>query len=379
MRLLVVSHPSARPVNQQFFAEVEAVSGWELTLVAPSNWRDAYGKIRGLARWPGLRGRLVGVPVWNSGSVPLHAYRSLWTTLLKREMPDVIYVHQEPSALSTAQVYLANQLSTKRPIGFYSAQNIAKRYPPLFEQALRAVFRWSSFAFPCSRSVEEVLCKKGYRGASTLLPLGIDPDVYKPRQDVQQLQQSLRDSNSEVIIGYMGRIVEEKGLATLLRALGELKELRWSLVMVGVGPYEAELEVLARRLGLSRRVRRIGYVPHEEAPLYLSAFDLLVLPSETRANWSEQFGRVIIEALACGTPIVGSDSGEIPNLIQATGGGLIFPEGRTQDLARQIRRLIVDAASRRELAAKGRSSVLAEYANRPLAERFVKTIERVVV
>jgi glycosyltransferase involved in cell wall biosynthesis len=379
MKLLVVSHPCANPINQQFFAEVESLSGWELIIIVPSNWRSEYGIVHGVVRWPGLRGQLIGVPVYNSGNIPLHAYRTLWTSLLKLEMPDVIYVHHESHAFATAQIYLANRLSIKQPIGFYSAKNILKRYPPPFEQIERAVLRCSSFAFPVSHDAEEVLREKGYQGASTILPLGIDPNVYNPRQGGQELRHRLRGSVDEVVIGYLGRIVEEKGLATLLRALSKLKEVRWSLVVVGAGPYEADFERLAHELGLSQRIQRVGYIPHEDAPLYLSAFDLLVLPSETRPNSREQFGRVIIEALACGTPTVGSDSGEIPRLLQATGGGLIFPEGRADALARQIRRLIMDAALRQELASKGRASVLANYTNRSLARRFVQAIEYVVV
>jgi glycosyltransferase involved in cell wall biosynthesis len=294
-------------------------------------------------------------------------------------MPDVIYVHHESYALATAQVYLANRLSIKQPIGFYSAQNILKRYPPPFEQIQRAVLRCSSFAFPVSHDAEEVLREKGYQGTSTILPLGIDPNVYNPRQGGQELRHRLRSSVDEIIIGYVGQIGEQKGLATLLRALSKLKDLHWSLVVVGAGPYATSFERLARQLGLSQQIQQLGYVPHTDVPLYLSAFDLLVLPSETRRNWKEQFGRVIIEALACGTPTVGSASGETPRLLQATGGGLIFPEGRADALAQQIRRLIMDAALRRELATKGRASVLANYTNRSLARRFVQAIEHVVV
>jgi L-malate glycosyltransferase len=377
MKLLVVSHPCVTPVNQQFFAEVESLSGWELTIIVPSNWRSEYGRVNSVVRWPEFRGRLIGIPVYNSGNIPLHAYRTLWTSLLKRELPDVIYVHHESYALATAQVYLANRLSLKRPIGFYSAQNILKRYPPPIEQIQRTVLRRSSFALPVSSDAEEVLRKKGYQGVSTILPPGIDPNVYNPRQDGQQLRQRLRGSAEEVIIGYVGYIIEEKGLATLLRALSKLKDLHWSLVVVGTGPYATSFERLARQLGLSQQVRQLGYVPHTDVPLYLSAFDLLVLPSETRGGLKEQFGRVIIEALACGTPVIGSNSGEIPRLLQATGGGLIFPEGKAEALARQIRRLVEDPALRRESATKGQARVLTEYTNRSLADRFVLAIEGV--
>ena len=87
-----------------------------------------------------------------------------------------------------------------------------------------------------------------------------------------------------------------------------------------------------------------GYIPHDEAARYLASFDVLVLPSETQPNWKEQFGRVVIEAMACGTPVVGSDSGAIPRLIESTGGGLIFHEGVPQHLADQLRLCVGDTS-----------------------------------
>src|SRR5215217_801964 len=130
MKLLLVSHPCVTSVNQQFFAEVEPLSGWELTIIVPSNWRSEYSRVNSVVRWLEFRGHLIGILIYNSGNIPLHAYRTLWMSLLKRELPDVIYVHHESYALATAQIYLANRLSIKQPIGFYSAQNILKRYPP---------------------------------------------------------------------------------------------------------------------------------------------------------------------------------------------------------------------------------------------------------
>lgn len=120
----------------------------------------------------------------------------------------------------------------------------------------------------------------------------------------------------------------------------------------------------------------MGYISHPEVPLYLSAFDLLVLPSETQPHWKEQFGRVIIEAIACGTPVIGSDSGEIPNLIQQTGGGLIFPEGEPEVLAQQLKQLILDRSFRLQLADLGRKNVIQNYTTASLAQRFAQVIEQ---
>jgi glycosyltransferase involved in cell wall biosynthesis len=100
-------------------------------------------------------------------------------------------------------------------------------------------------------------------------------------------------------------------------------------------------------------VIRLGYVAHEVTPRYLGAMDILVLPSETRPNWKEQFGRVVIEAMACGSCVVGSDSGEIPTLIQASGGGRVFPEANPTALADVLQQMIADESQRKTFARIG--------------------------
>jgi glycosyltransferase involved in cell wall biosynthesis len=379
MKLLIVSHPCVTPINQQFYAEVERQTGWELTIVTPSNWKNEYGNKLSPERWSGYKGRLLSIPVWKSGNIPLHLYHSIFIPLLQDLKPDAIYVHHEPYAVATTQVYLANRLSLHRPIGFYSAQNILKSYPPPFRQTERAVFQNSQFAFPVSPSVEQVLHQKGCQANTTVLPLGIDPEVYFPRPQAQAVANDLRTTPQEILIGYLGRISEEKGLKTLLQALKQIQNLSWRLIVVGSGSYETDFDAIAQNLQLKERIKRLGYVPHVEAPLYLSAFDLLVLPSETRPNWKEQFGRVIIEAIACGTPVVGSDSGEIPYLLQSTGGGFTFPEGQPEALAEKLQQLILNPLIRLQLIERGRQVVLQNYTNSSLAQRFAQTIEDVIV
>lgn len=378
MKLLIVSHPCVTPINQQFYAEVEQQTDWELTIVVPSNWKNEYGNTLNPERWSEYKGQLLSIPVWKSGNIPLHLYRSIFIPLLQDLKPDAIYIHHEPYAVATAQVYLANRLSLHRPIGFYSAQNILKSYPPPFRQTEQAVFRDSQFAFPVSNSVEQVLHQKGCQVNTTVLPLGIDPEVYFPRPQARDVAKNLRTTEQDVLIGYLGRISEEKGLKTLLYALKQIQHLSWRLIVVGSGPYEAEFDAIAQNLQLQQRIQRLGYVPHVEAPLYLSAFDLLVLPSETRPNWKEQFGRVIIEAIACGTPVVGSDSGEIPYLLQATGGGLTFPEGQPDALAEKLQQLILNSSLRSQFVEQSRPIVLQNYTNSSLAQRFAQTIEKAV-
>jgi len=252
--------------------------------------------------------------------------------------------------VATGQVCLANARSgSPAAFGFYSAQNLMKRYPPPFSWIEHLVHRASSFAFPVSDSVAEILRLKNTRAALTVCPLPFDPTLYFPRKKNPALGQV-----GGPAIGYVGRLVEPKGLRTLAAALGELRDLPWTFHAIGTGDFQDEFAGLLAAQGLSGRAIFHGYIPHHETPEFLSSFDLLVVPSETQPGWKEQFGRVIIEALACGTAVVGSDSGEIPVLIKSSGGGLVFAEKNPQALADSIRKLLLNPVLREEMAESGR-------------------------
>jgi glycosyltransferase involved in cell wall biosynthesis len=103
-------------------------------------------------------------------------------------------------------------------------------------------------------------------------------------------------------------------------------------------------------------VRVLDTLAHDEMPSGYAQIDVLVLPSRTTPTWSEQFGRVIAEALWCGRPVVGSSSGSIPRLLELTGGGLVFPEGDVVALAGQLTRLREDPALRLRLTRDGQAA-----------------------
>jgi L-malate glycosyltransferase len=376
MKLLVLSHSCVTSINQQFYAEVEQQTGWKIIIITPSNWHNDYGNNITPQKWPSMQGELLDFSVWNSGNVPLHIYRTTFTRLLEQVQPDVIYVQHEAYGLATFQIYLANSLTLKRPIAFFTWQNIEKRYPFPFHQMERWVLNQTHMMFSGSQSAKAVWHKKGYSGKSIILPGSVDTNIYCPSSIAPNLKAEWSTSD-EIVIGYLGRIVEEKGLRTLLHALKKIEPLPWKLVIVGTGDYETQFRRIAIDLGLTERICYLGYVPHDQAPNYLSAFDLLVIPSETRSNWKEQFGRVIIESMACGTPVIGSDSGEIPFLISETQGGLSFPEGNAEEFSKRLEYLIKDKDARQKLAQKGRSSVLQQYSNAVIVQRFVQGIQEI--
>lgn len=375
MKILVVSHSCATAANQRLYAAWQSRPGWSVTLAIPADWRDEFGNRLDETPVPELAGQVLKVPVWANGQIIFHVYRKAWSRFLDEKAFDAIYVNHEPYALATAQLCWANR--RRAAFGFYSCQNIQKAYPFPISALERLVYRQSDFAFPITGAVDETLRAKGYLGESTVCPLPVDPERYFPRGEVADHQLIVRESG-EVILGFVGRFVEAKGLRTLAMALGELADLRWKLLMIGTGPFQEAFTEILRTQGVADRVTFFGYIPHDETPRYLSALDLLVLPSETQENWKEQFGRVITESLACGTPVVGSDSGEIPTLIRASGGGLVFPEKKVNELARALRSMMTDPDLRSSSVARGRTWTLENVSLVAVAEKMAITIETVL-
>ena len=215
--------------------------------------------------------------------------------------------------------------------------------------------------------------------------LGVDERIFCPEPQ-PELARDRGLTSDEFVVGFVGRFVEEKGLLTLLKALGQIQSERvqsgqerrpWRLLLLGRGPLKERLQQLAGELGIGDRILWVESVPHADVPRYINLMDALVLPSETTyqfktlsaAGWKEQFGHVLIEAMACKVPVIGSDSGEIPNVIKTD--GLVFPEGDVAALAEKIAALIDEPERQQSLAEKGYCRAMAEYTNQALAQRLL--------
>ena len=218
-----------------------------------------------------------------------------------------------------------------------------------------------------------MLRAKGYGGPAPVIPqFGVDPDLFRPQTHPAQ---RLRSPDSPFTIGFAGRLVEEKGLLVLAEALA-LLDGPWRLALYGDGPLRETLAARLKELGLSERVTFHPRVASAAMPEVLAGLDAVVLPSLTRPHWKEQFGRVLIEAMACGTPVVGSDSGEIPHVIGE--GGLVVPEGATATLAAALARLRDEPGLAEALGRAGRARVLAHYTQAQIAAQTAAVYREVM-
>lgn len=376
MRLTVISHSSVIDTNQQLFAEMEQ-QGVVLQLLVPALWKgDLTGRLAPPQRWEGLTATPTPLPVVMPGAVPLHAYREALGRHFYLFQPDAIYVENESYAVSTFQTAVANRLSVRRPLLFRNNQNLSKRHPFPFNLAERYVLDHAACANVVNEEAGAVLRAKGYKGRIAYMPYGVDPGFYRP-MDARPLRQAL--GLKGMVFGYLGRLVEEKGVLKLIEAFSRFHpEEDVSLLIIGDGPLRPEVESRLQAPGMVGRARYLPVVAHREVPLHLSAMDVLVLPSETRARWKEQFGRVLIEAPACGVPVIGSDSGEIPHLIERLRSGLVFPEGDVTALHAAMRRMAETPALHDACRERGRQEVEEQYAYSALAYRFRQLLDSVV-
>ena len=348
-------------VYQRKLEELAACPDIELTVAVPASWRDERGVMR-LER-SHVRGYdLVVEPLAFNGSFHLHFYPQLGRRMAQVR-PDLVHIDEEPYNLATWHAMRLARRQGARAV-FFSWQNLARRYPWPFSQFERDVLRQADGAIAGNEAAVSVWRGKGYRGPMPVIPqFGVDPEEFRPRPQPRPL--AAAEGERPFVVGYAGRLVAEKGIDLLLRALAQLPAgVRAHIV--GAGPERARLARLASELGVADRVAWTPLAPSARMPGIIAGFDCLVLPSRSRPNWKEQFGRVLIEAMACEVPVVASTSGELPHVIGEA--GCLFAEGDVGALAEQLRQLWQQPELRARLAASGRARVLARYTQHQVAE-----------
>ncbi len=352
----------------------------ELTVVVPHYWRDERGVIR-LEREHTQGYELVVERMALNSHFHLHFYPGL-AKHLRIIKPHIVHIDEEPYNVATWQAMRLAKAHGAQAV-FFTWQNIRRRYPPPFSLLESYNLRNADYAIAGNSEAVGVLEAKGYRGPVRVIPqFGVDPEIYRVAgsgfwvsdSEVGKLQPTTYNLQP-FIIGNVGRLVEEKGVHVLLRAVVGLSG-EWRLRILGSGPQRSRLEELAAELGIAERVRFEEWIPSTQMPDYYNQLDALVVPSLTRPNWKEQFGRVLIEAMACGAPVVGSDSGEIPNVIGDA--GLVFAEGDAQALRDKLSQLMADPVLRDELARRGRERVLAHYTQAQVAAKTYQVYQELL-
>ena len=366
-RLLTIGHSYVIALNRRLADEMarQGAGAWEVTAAAPHTFAADLGRVS-LEPRAGEACRVVGLPVHADRFPHLMYYGGLRRLLAERW--DVVHCWEEPYVVSGGQVAAFTPRDSR--FVFATFQNLTKRYPPPFNWIERRVAGRADGWIAFGHTVHEALRdRRGYRARpSRIIPPGVDTARFAPDASARERIRIERGWDDRVpVVGFVGRFVPQKGCRLLAAALARVSA-PWRALFVGGGPELPVLQAFAAEF--PGRVSIATGVSHDHVPAYVNAMDVLAAPSQTTAAWREQFGRMLIEAMACGVPIAASRSGEIPHVVGDA--GVILPEDDAGAWTAALERLLTDDAERRRLSAIGRARAEREFAWPVVAKRHLE-------
>ncbi|WP_353932458.1 hormogonium polysaccharide biosynthesis glycosyltransferase HpsO [Okeanomitos corallinicola TIOX110] len=379
MKILVASHTYIVDLNcEKLRALAKLESGIEVTVVVPKKWQPGGVQNKIIETEYRDEGAFKIVPISNfsQNHQGLLTFGTDLIGLLNKFRPDIIHVEQGSRGLAYTQMILLNQLlGLKSKNVFFTWWNLPYELKLPIALLEKYNLKNSDGIISGNQDGADILRQRGYNGSIKVLPqLGVDETLFKPNPQAD-LAAKLGIDEHDFVVGFVGRFVPEKGLLTLLKALVNIQDKPWKLLLLGRGDLRAELLKIATENNLQEKVVIVESVPHDEVANYINLMNTLVLPSETTykfktltaVGWKEQFGHVLIEAMACKVPVIGSDSGEIPHVIGDD--GLIFPEGDDQALANCLLQLIDNPNLGEQLGIKGYEKAMIKYTNKAVAQQ----------
>lgn len=375
MRLCVIGHSYVTAFAQaKYVAMREQAPDMALRLITPQEIEHTFMRYRPELA-PGLRPEEViairGLFGRSNVTYTLDPFELAHA--LKAFAPDHIHIEEDPYSLVGVQTVLLSRLFCRNAtISFFIWDNLNRNPGFPLNMTKKVLGRFSlsraSLVVCGNQEGQQLLASaKGYRGRSLVLPqVGLDQDDYAgPPPEVPS--QTWFEQRDVPVIGFLGRLVPEKGLLLLLEALARLEHLPWKLLIVGSGPLKDELQAWQARF--EDRLLCVDAVPHRLMPGYLKRLDVFVLPSYRTERWKEQFGLTLAQAMMAGVACVGSSSGAIPEVMGP--GGLVFQEGNVTELSEVLERLLRTKAERDRLKQAGQSFALARYSNRAVAKAYL--------
>ena len=350
MKVLYVWHSLVEPEYQKILHALKN-AGVDVLGILPSEWTEG-GRDLSAGSLPSDLFRVF--PIIGKNRINRFFFPNILGVLktIREFGPDIVHLAEEPSSLVNLEFLTLLKLAFPRTMVVVQSSENIQSGRKLHSQAIeRIVLSGVDCLVTVPHEGIDLWKRKGFTKPICQIPHGIDLQTFSPLMGKNAQEQSASQS---LKVGYVGRLVEEKGIYDLLEACSSLAKEGYSLSLSyrGNGP---EQENLKRRIRIdtsSLAVQVSAAIPVSELREFYRSLDILVLPSRTTPTWKEQFGRVIIEAMACGIPVIGSSSGEIPNVIG--NGGMVFEEGNILALKECLKQLLRSPDLRNDLSQKAR-------------------------
>lgn len=364
MRAVIVSHTYIDPVMR---GKLRALAGLGCTLsvAVPARWSATPRGPVHQASWGDDGGvRIVPIPVTDErGEGGQWKSRDLHR-LFSDFRPEIVQIEAEPwtPAASTASAR-AERLRIASIV--FASQSVGRPFTFVEKWRRNRTLNRASGLIGGSKLAAALLSR-----ARTGVPVAVIPQLgLTPPLEIQ------RAERAELALGFVGRLVPEKGLDTLFRACVKLLG-RWNLTVVGSGPAQEQLEALAERLGIASRITWRGALPPAALKDLWPAIDTLVVPSRSTPHWVETFHLSLVEAMGYGVTVVGSDSGVLPELIGSA--GLLVPEDNVAALTGALQQLGDTPRERLRLGREARLRVMSEFVDEAIARRTLEFWKRVL-
>jgi glycosyltransferase involved in cell wall biosynthesis len=274
------------------------------------------------------------------------------SSLIKKEKPQLIHAHwiipQGVIGALLKKKYRIPLITTIHGSDLFPIKNKA-----LVKLQKYAVEKSDRITVPTRAAFDELTSRfPDAKDKTTILSMGVDTSLFKPQSKPAKTSQTPKKRKT---ILFVGRLNEQKGVEYLIKSLQKVmaKIQDVNLAIVGEGEYKIKLQQAAKDNGVSDMVEFMGAAKKSDLPSIYNSSGVLVLPSVTTSIGTEGMGLVLIEAMACGTPVIGSSSGGIKNVIKDRKNGLIFKERNHEELAAKIISVLSDKKLSEKLSRNG--------------------------
>lgn len=384
MRILIISHTYVSKYHQEKIEALAKYQDLEIFLMVPEFGIEGGGRKVFLEKRKSDNYKIIPIKTYFSGKWNSYLIKG-FKKYLNRIKPDIVHLEEEYWTNVAWQVKRGLQKMPNTKLILFTWENIyhdwrakkgnlyQKNRFKLFNKIEKKVLKNVDLIIAGNKEATQVLKKKKYGGAVELLPqFGVN-DRYFTKKNVGKLKKELNPENC-FVVGYIGRVNEEKGIESLIRAVAIIKQKRKlypqkkvKLLVIGNGNYKQEGIELSASLSVEDSIVFLDAVDFNQIVDYYNIMDLMVIPSLTTEEWKEQFGRTIIEAMSCGVPVIGSSSGAIPEVIGEA--GVIFQEGKAQILSEKINHLAEDDKLRNTLIDKGLKRIKENFTTEIIAKK----------
>jgi alpha-maltose-1-phosphate synthase len=214
----------------------------------------------------------------------------------------------------------------------------------------------------------------------SIIPAGLDCEKFKPMEKNVQLAKKLGINKDSMRILFVGRLVPEKGIFDTLTAFSMLlkKVENIELLVVGSGSPTIlfQIKQLVANLKISNKVKFLGSIKYSQMPKIHNLADIFCLPSIPTKTWAEQFGYSMVEAMACGKPVISTLSGSIPEVVKDRITGILVKPNNPAGLETALEELVFNEREREIFGNEGRKWVLQSFEANLIAGKLAETYEK---